>query len=244
MRIRSGSELPEDRQRDGVEHAFEIGVGGPGRQRQVHGEPGARAAADLAGGAGARVERVLMRRDEEHGRVVEERPLRAVAVVDVVVHHRHAGKACRASVGRGDGDVAVEAEPHRAIALRMVSGRAHQGQRAAARGSLQHAIDSVHPGAGREPGHVHGVGGGVGVGIERHRPSRGGFDGRQVLRAVHARQFVRASGTRLCHCHAPGTAIRRDAGQHLGPGGPLEVSGRRQVIEKPARRQDRQAHAH
>ena len=88
------------------------------------------APAGLARGAGARIERELVRRHEQHRRILVEDPLRAVAVMHVVVDDRDAGAAARARVGRADGDVVVETEAHRAIGFGVMARRAHQRQRA------------------------------------------------------------------------------------------------------------------
>ncbi len=57
-----------------------------GLERNIQRKPRARAATDVLCRAGARVKRVLMRRDIQYARVFVENPLRAVAVMDVVVH--------------------------------------------------------------------------------------------------------------------------------------------------------------
>ena len=65
---------------------------------------------------------VLVERDREHARIVVERALRAVAVVDVPVDDRDAREPARAAqVVRGDRDVAEDAEAH-ALARRARGG--------------------------------------------------------------------------------------------------------------------------
>ncbi len=77
-----------------------------------------------------RIQRMLERRDHQHARIVGEDLLGAVAVVDVEVDHRHALEGVRGErVRHADGDVVEETEPHRAIALGMVSGRPHSAER-------------------------------------------------------------------------------------------------------------------
>ena len=73
-----------------VEHQPVVLVDRADLERHVDGEARARARADLVGRAGARVERILVRRDVQHVRIALEDVLRAVAVVDVVVDDRHA----------------------------------------------------------------------------------------------------------------------------------------------------------
>ena len=69
----------------------------------------------LAGRAGAGIERHLVGRAIEHGRVGPEDRLRAVAVMDVEIHDGDAVGAMRGlGVAGGDGDIVEEAEAHRA----------------------------------------------------------------------------------------------------------------------------------
>ena len=63
---------------------------------------------------------------QHHAGIVVEDLLGAVAVVHVEVDDGHAGKPARPRVGRGHGHVVEEAEPHRAVALGVMTGRTHQ----------------------------------------------------------------------------------------------------------------------
>ena len=100
----------------------------PAGQRDVDGRLVA-----LARPAGARVERPLVQRDVEDGRVVPEDVLRPVAVVDVPVDDRD---PLEAELGlrraRRDRDVVEEAEAHRAVGGRVVAGRPHEREAAGA----------------------------------------------------------------------------------------------------------------
>ena len=74
--------------------------------------------------AAAGIERVLEDGDHQDALVGAEDILGAVAVVDVEVHHRHAGKAADSQrMGGGDGQVVEEAEPHGAGALGVMTRR-------------------------------------------------------------------------------------------------------------------------
>ena len=118
-----GGELSTDRQHHLGEGTHVLAIAEPGRERQVERPPGSGTLAYLLGGAGARIERVLMGRDVEHVRIALEEMLRAVAVMQVPVDDHHAPEAAAPEPRGGDGDVVEEAEAHRAIALRMVAGR-------------------------------------------------------------------------------------------------------------------------
>ena len=76
------------------------------------------------------IEAVLVQRDRQHGRVVEEDLLGAVAVVDVPVDDRHPAEAALAlRPARRDRRVVEEAEAHRRVALGVVAGRAQDRER-------------------------------------------------------------------------------------------------------------------
>ena len=85
--------------------------------------------------------------DVEDVRIGLEHVLRAVAVVDIVVDDGDLRGTLGAGVRRRDGDIVVEAEPHRSIALGVVAGRAYQGDGPAVR-PAHHALDRVNRGAG------------------------------------------------------------------------------------------------
>ncbi len=84
-----------------------------GRQRNIDVGPRACARSILLHRAGIRREvAVLVQRDREHGRVLVERLLDAVAVVDVPIDDRHALQpAGVAGVCGGDRGVVEDAEP-------------------------------------------------------------------------------------------------------------------------------------
>ena len=80
-----------------------------------------------------------MRRDEQHRRVVVEAPLRAVAVMHVVVDDRDAreprARACAAATA-----MLLKRQNPIAFALGMVAGRTHQRE-ARAPLPVQHVLD-------------------------------------------------------------------------------------------------------
>ncbi len=83
--------------------------------------------------------------------------LRAVAVMDVVVDDRDPRGAERLRVRRGDGDVVVEAEAHRAVALGVMAGGRTSAKARAFR-AAHHALDRVDaaPAASRAISYVSG----------------------------------------------------------------------------------------
>ena len=95
----------------------------PAGTGQVDREAAARAVADLAGRAGAWVERALVDAGVEDVPGGGEDLLGPVAVVDVPVEDQDALGAARGDrVRRGDGDVVEQAEAHRARALGVMAG--------------------------------------------------------------------------------------------------------------------------
>jgi len=124
-----GLELPPDREDEAFERGQVARVARARRQGDVHRVALALPLADI--GHEARVQGipvVLVERNEEHRRVVVERGLGAVAVVDVPVDDHHAlGLVDQAGVLRGDRHVVEDAESHPFVGDRVMSRRAHAG---------------------------------------------------------------------------------------------------------------------
>jgi len=75
--------------------------------------------------ARARIKRILMRGEKEHGWILVENFLRPVAVVDIPVDNGCPLEAVRLlKVASADGGVVEQAETHRPVAFGMVPGRA------------------------------------------------------------------------------------------------------------------------
>src|SRR6185437_8946272 len=90
------------------------------------------AGAVFAGFARAGIERHLVAGYVQHARVVAENGLRAVAVVDVEIDDGDTVETVRTERVRGGGrDTVEQAEAHRFVAGRVVSGRTHRAERAA-----------------------------------------------------------------------------------------------------------------
>ena len=99
-----------------------------------------------------RVETVLVERDREHGRVVPEHGLCAVAVVNVPVDDGDASYAPRGlRMADPDGHVREDAEAHPEIGKRVVTGRAHE-RVGVLDGALENRVDRGDRAAGRELG--------------------------------------------------------------------------------------------
>ena len=144
-----------------------------------------------------------MRQKVEDVRVVPERVLRAVAVVEVPVHDRD--PPCAASLRREgrDGDVVEEAEAHRAVGLRVVPGRADQGE---AVGDLSgdDLRAELHEAAGGQQRGLLGLAPGVGVRVEVREITRGramncgekilGMDGEELFARCGTRGNALAAG--------------------------------------------------
>ena len=161
-----------------LEHLVVVAICRTGLERHVQRKPRALAPPNIVGRAGARIERILMRRDVQHTRVLVENPLRAVAMMHVVIHDDDPLHAERQRMrGRGRHAV-VEAESHRPIALGVMARRPNQRHHAR-RARLNDGLDSANGGAGGQQRDVARVRRRVGVGIERHGPARRRVDGRQ-----------------------------------------------------------------
>ncbi len=114
-----------------VERRQVFGVAAAGHHGQVQRRALARAPAALVGVARAGVEgrRVAVHAAEEHTRVVLERMLRAVAVMNVEIEDQHPldAVAIQQPPGR-QRDVVEQAKPHRQVPLRVMPGRAHHAK--------------------------------------------------------------------------------------------------------------------
>jgi hypothetical protein len=72
----------------------------------------------------------MVRAEIKDAVVVVEDVLRAVTVVIVEIDDENAADVVNLlQVTRGDGDVVEDAEPHAAIACRVMAGRAHRAER-------------------------------------------------------------------------------------------------------------------
>ena len=112
------------------------------------------------------IERMLERRHHQHPRIAREDVLGAVAVMDVEIDDRHAlDPVDLERVRRAHRDVVEEAEAHRAVALRVVAGRADRAERRAAF-AAHDEVGGEHDGARRVPGRRQRMRVHRGVGIE------------------------------------------------------------------------------
>ena len=120
----------------------------PGATGRLTVKPAAGPGADVAGRPGARIQRRLVDRQEEHLRVGVEDVVGAVAVVHVPVDDHHPLAAAHVDrMARGDGDVVEQAEAHRAAGLGVVAGRA-VGAEAGRRCAVEEPVDEGHRASG------------------------------------------------------------------------------------------------
>ena len=101
----------------GLEHTLLLARFGVRFDGHVHRVAAPAPETGFAARAGSRIPRILMHRKEKHRRVVEENPLRAVAVMNVPVDDRNAFDLLVAilRVTRGDRDVVEKTKAHRAF---------------------------------------------------------------------------------------------------------------------------------
>ncbi len=154
---------------------------------------------------GAGIKRHLMGGGIEDLRVVLEHVLRAVAVMHVEIHDRHALQPVRrAGMGCPDRDIVEQAKAHRHVALGMMSRRAHTAE-GVGRAVLQHQVDG---------------------GDHRPRRAQGGFAGpgrhqrvaiqRDPAALRHARQQLVRIGLVVDARHVRDVGQRRLAPLELG----------------------------
>ena len=189
---------PQCRHDDLLEGAPVRAVAGPMRHRNVDVVAAPRPTARLGGGARARIERVLVRRDVEHAGFGVERVLCAVAVVHVEIDDRHPLDAVPLARVRGrHGDVVQQAEAHRIRRGRVMPRRPHQAERRPSRAG-HHGIDRRERTAHNAHGDVERAGRDERVRVRPatslvgHAMQRG-----HVARVVHQRQLVVAGVARV-----------------------------------------------
>ena len=174
-----------------------------------------------------------MGRAIHHGLVGPENILRAVAVMDVEIDDRGAGKAVLLlRVARGDGGVVEEAEAHRLRRLGMMAGRP-RGDEGVDGLVGQDFVDGVDGAAGRAQRRLEAAGRHRGVGVDAHQAfvRRGVADLQHIVHRVAQRDRLERRLRR-------GNARQRleffrfervlDGAQPLRPFG---MAGRRQVLQ-------------
>jgi hypothetical protein len=139
------------------------------------------------------------------------------------------GRALARAVRGGDGDVVVETEAHRAIALGVVPRRPHRAHRGLVR-IAHHALDRVDRRAGGEQRDFVRFRRRVRVRIQLRGLARPFRDPPQVVGAVDARQLLARRLARSDDLEAALAPARRDGVHDLGPFGPFGMPGRRLVL--------------
>ena len=182
-----------------------------------------------------------MQRDVQHGGIGFEHVLRAVAVVDVVVHDRDSLRAVSARVGGRDRDVVEQAEAHRAAALGMVAGRPHHREhRVHGRCGRPANGLSIVPDSSPAPPHrrrrrpraarSHATRPTCTCPDRARRRGRPFPRSRDVLRRVHPSELLGGRRVRGGDLVAPRPRLRGDDLHHLGPLGALGMPGRRPML--------------
>ena len=172
-----------------------------------------------------------MRRDVEDVRVVEERVLGAVSVVDVPVDDRDPLEAARTRVRRCDRDVVEQAEAHRVVRPRVMPGRPHEGD-PSLRAPVEQRIDHRDGAARRELRDRDALRPDIGVGVDVALLAVEGAQPLHELRIVHARELLVRDRARLDRRERQlGTLDRSPCG--LEAFRPLGVVPVRAVPKKP-----------
>jgi hypothetical protein len=159
--------------------------------------------------------------------------LGAVAVVDVEVDD---GDALGAIVGPGivgrDGGGVEQAEAHGAVALGMVTGRAH-GAKHIIELTAHHRIDPAGAGAHAAIGRLEALGVHPGIGIERFTALLGGgrLDHLDIALLMRPDDVVAAPQRCLLARQSGEHLVVEDGIDRLQPVGPLGVSERRVMLE-------------
>src|SRR5207253_5713720 len=130
------------------------------------------AAAEVAGGSRTRIERALVDARVEDLRGAVEDRLGSVPVMDVPVQHQDPLHATAIERVRAcHGDVVEQAETHRAISLRVVTGRPEPAERETAVG--EQSLGRVDSPARGMKGGLPGTGAGDGVEVEHPAAASG-----------------------------------------------------------------------
>jgi hypothetical protein len=171
-----------------------------------------------------------MRRDVEHARIALEDGLRAISMVDVDVDDRYALQTAVERSCRCDRGVAKQAEAHGAVALGVMTGRPHQGDRRLA--SCKRMFHGLHGRAGGQQANRVRIGRREGIGVDHRRAARGGSDRFQILPVVDPRQFDSRGRAWNNRGRSGSNPAGRKGIEHMGALDPLWVAGRRHVFCK------------
>jgi hypothetical protein len=140
--------MPFRQRRDDLVERAQVEIAGRARGKgDVARGASSVAVPDLVDASRPRVQRPLVERDVRHAGVGVEDLLRAVAVVRVVVDHENPFTAISERGGR-DRDVVEQAEAHRALGPRVVTGGPHGEERGVAVAGSER-VDGGETGAGR-----------------------------------------------------------------------------------------------
>ena len=224
--------------REGVDAGEDFGrhrlaekpAGGAGRQRRIDDRVAGPA---FVRGAGAGIERHLMRRGVKHRTVRPENLLRAIAVMHVEIDDRHAlGAVNGLRLAGCDRSEIKEAEPHRPRCLGVMAGRphGHEGVIDPARHDLVHGEDAAaHGMRDRLPGAwAHHD---IFRNLDQPRRGSGGLDALDVIGRVDAKKRLLVDpGRQVAMKHLENLALERPF-EHEDPIGALRVSGAGIVFE-------------
>ncbi len=223
----------------------EVGIArGARRHREVHRRAQAGAVADLLHPTRAGVERRLVQADVEDSGVVEERGLRAVAVVGVVVDDRDP-LALLGECRGGDGDVGEQAEAHRLARRGVMAWRANgaEGGRRPGLAALQR-LDRRQAGTGGERRGRPRSGADARVGVDATSTSGDErLEPLHVAARVHTLDLLERRRTRLeRHQRVDHVGVTRTLEHRRQPFRPLRVAHAGEVVEVRLVRREEHRH--
>lgn len=226
------SKPPGRRDQDSLEDADVLGVAATRRHRDVEGVAAAAPSPDFRGSAGSGVVGILVGRDVEDTRILFERMLAAVAVMDIPVQNQNAFYSVLGLERPSrDGDVVDQAETHCAVRFGMVSGWTDRGhaRSGVSGGDPSNEVDAA---AGCEQRDFQTFRADVGVRIElRGCPRAAAGDPVEMDRIVDSPDLFRGRGSR-CERFEPIAARRDRIADRNQAFGAFRVSRGAAVVEK------------
>src|SRR5688572_22951508 len=164
-------------------------------------------------------------------------------MMDVVVHDGHAAQTTRTSRRRSDRDVVEEAEPQRAIALRVMAGWPDQRQRSRAGIAIKDVFDRANRRTGGQIRRRERAGRGERIRIQSHRTASSLFDGGEIVGVVNTCDLPIGHTPRRLDVASALAELGGDDLHHLEALDTLGMAGWSEMIGEMRRREDGQRHS-
>jgi hypothetical protein len=222
--------MNSDRGQDRFEDMEIVRVAFPREQGDVEVVARAFAVAEKANRPGAGVERGLVGRKIEHVGPFVERPLGAVAVVEVPIDDEDPAEAVAAAEVLGaDGDVVEDAEAHGPGRLGVMPRGAHQGQ-GVGDGPVHDPVERLEEAARREKRGRPGLRAGRRIHVQGDGLAGRGPDEVDIAALVDGRELVLRRGAWGDRQEGDGRVVFEQAGQGLDARRRLDMPGAHVVV--------------